>query len=132
MSILLDLYNALEATLESRLEIDAAGSTPLVSPPAVGKREEEAIQTVSPTLGGAQATDILSREQRNGASHPSVLRGPAARDNRTSCRCRESLSSCCATSAHSGFWKDFRISGDVGESNSKEPVFFWFSRLKQP
>lgn len=49
MSMLLDLNDTLEAMLESRLKSDATGSTPLVSSPAVGEGEEEAIQAAVPT-----------------------------------------------------------------------------------
>lgn len=124
MSVLFDLNDTLDAMLESRLETGAAGSMPLVSSPAVGEGEEKAIQAANPTSTAAQAADISSREQRDGTSLPSPLHGPAARGNGTQRRCRELLSSCCVSSAHSNCRKDFRINGHVGESNSKDGLSF--------
>lgn len=45
-------------------------------------------------------------------------------NNRTPRRGRDSTSSCCASSSYSGFQKDFRINGHVGESNSKDTLAF--------
>lgn len=63
--MLLDLNDKLEAMLEGRLETDAAGSKPLMS--SVDEWGEEAIQRANSTLEAG----ILSREQKDGISHPS-------------------------------------------------------------
>lgn len=118
MTVLLDLNDALEATL------GAAGSTPLVSSPTVGEGEEEAIQAANPTSDAAHAADMSSHGQRDSTLHSSPLHGPAAHGNGTPHRCRESSSSCCASSAHSGFGKDSPINGHVVELNSKDGLSF--------
>lgn len=128
MSVLLDLNDTLDALLERRLETDVAGPAPLFSSPPVGQGEEEAAQTTDPTSEATPTTDPTSDRQRESAPRLSSLEvrtaREAARDNGAPRRGRDSTSSCCASSSHSGFRKDFRINGHVGESNSKDTLSF--------
>lgn len=118
MSVLLELNDALDALRGSRRETDDVGPAPFSSSAVVDSVVEgEAVDSRSMSGGqqGDSAPLLSSLEQR--------VAQETARDKGTRHRGRDSISnSCCASS--SGFRKDFRISGHVGESTSKDTLSF--------
>ena len=118
MSVLLELDDKLEALRENRPETDDAGAAPLFSSPAVDEGEAEAARPEQSASGGQRGdvTPLLSLPEQR-------LHRETARDKETERRGRDSSSNNYYTSS-SGFRKDFRIHGHVGESTSKDTLSF--------
>ncbi len=116
MSVLLELNDVLDNLGENQLETTIEGA----ALHAADNREEQVDQPAQCTSRAQQGDHIplQSSLEQHASRH-----GP--RDNGTQHRGRDSISnnSCCAASS-SGFRKDFRINGHVGESTSKDTLSF--------
>ncbi|KAI3374141.1 hypothetical protein L3Q82_005996 [Scortum barcoo] len=117
MSVLLDLNDALGTLREDPAATDNAGAAPLCSPPAADDAEEETGHPEQPASGrpAGVSTPLLP-------VLATLAVRETARDEGTRSRGRDSISNSCW--APSGFRKDFRINGHVGESMSKDPLSF--------
>lgn len=116
MSVLLDLNDTLYTLRENPTETDVAGAAALISS-AADEGEEEAAARSSQPVSGQQG------------DHTKFLPSPVtqvvwdtARDEATQSRGGDSISNSNWTS--SGFRKDFKISGHVGESISRDTLSF--------
>lgn len=116
MSVLLELNDALDALRENPAETDDAGAAPFFSSPAAGE-EEETARPAQPVSGRRQG-DLTPPPP---SPETQVVR-ETARDDGTPSRGRDSISNNCWPS--SGFRKDFRINGHIGESTSKDTLSF--------
>lgn len=113
VSVLLELNDTLELLRENPTEADGAGAALLVSSPAA--EEEE-------TARWAQCASTGQQGHRTPLPPPLETHAgrETTREERT--RGRDSVSTSCCVS--SGFRKDFRINGQVGESTSRDTVSF--------
>lgn len=118
MSVLLELNDTLDALREDPAETDSAGAPPFVPSPAAEEREVDTARSAQPSPEGQRGdrtplrlfpeTPLSTRE--------------TAREEGTPRRGRDFIgNSCCASS---GFRKDFRINGHVGESTSRDTLSF--------
>ncbi|KAK0150696.1 hypothetical protein N1851_008208 [Merluccius polli] len=117
MLVLLELNDTLGAPQENPAGTDDEGAPPFVPTPAAEEREVEAARTAQPTSEGQRGdrTPLLPTLGTHIAQE-------TAREEVTRGRGRHSISnSCCASS---GFKKDFRINGHVGESTSRDTLSF--------
>lgn len=118
MSVLLELNDTLAALREGPVETDDGGAPPFVlAPAAAEEREVEAAREAQPASEGQRGDRTLLVSTLETHIAPET-----AREEVTPGRGRNSLgNSCCASS---GFRKDFRINGHVGESTSRDTLSF--------
>lgn len=117
MSVLLELNDALNALRENPTETDDVGAAPPISSPVADEGAEEMAQSVRPASGqqqGDSASFLMSPETQ--------IARETVRDEETQSRDRDTRSNSCWSS--SGFRKDFKINGHVGESTSKDILSF--------
>ncbi len=117
MSVLLELRDTLNALRESPIDVEDLGPPLLVASPAAEEEEVEAAGSAQPTSEGQRGdcTPLLQAPE-------TYIARETAREETAPSRGRLSLGSNCCTS--SGFRKDFRINGHVGESTSRDTLSF--------
>lgn len=115
MSVLLQLSDVLDALLQEHpAETDDAGAPPVSSSPVITEGREETARLQQPASEGQREDSTPLQPSWETA---------AARDDGAPHRGRDSINTGYYASS-SGFRKDFRINGHVGESTSRDNLSF--------